>query len=269
MPGPSHPYWLFQVEGRTVAGLRPIPRGRQRWIPYVAVEHIEPTIAETERLGGRLGQQPFDVSGVARMATIVDPHERVVGLWEANGRSGAERQQLPGSMWWVEMLAHDVIGATHFYSSLLGWKASTRSLGHLQHPYTVYSIGNESVGGAIKIQSNWGRVPERWQVMFEVTDLKRTIAQTEGLGGREDLQVSTFPTSDDARHSSTTASVCSSRCSRRRPAKAGHYFSLFIQLIETTIGALGLSTAVLRRKRPSRETAYCGLLPMTLVPVAR
>jgi predicted enzyme related to lactoylglutathione lyase len=193
VPGPTHPYWLFHIEGRVVAGVRSITNGRQRWIPYVAVDDLGDTIARAERLGARPGQEPFDVSGTARLATIVDPHGRVVGLWHANGRSGAERQSLPGSMWWVEMLAHDVTGATHFYSTLFGWKASERRLPHLTHGYTVYSIGNESVGGAIRIERNWGRVPERWQVLFEVTDLKRTIDQTEGLGGCEDLPVLHIP----------------------------------------------------------------------------
>jgi predicted enzyme related to lactoylglutathione lyase len=187
VPGPSHPYWLFQIEGRVVAGLRPIPRGRQRWIPYVAVTRLDGIVAQAERLGGRAGHEPSSISGVARMATIVDPHERIVGLWEADGRSGAERQELPGSVWWVEMLAHDVIGATHFYSRLFGWKASERSLGHLTHSYVVYSVGSESVAGAITIQPNWGTVPERWQVIFAVTDLDRTIDQTHGLGGSDEL----------------------------------------------------------------------------------
>jgi predicted enzyme related to lactoylglutathione lyase len=192
-PGPSHPYWLFHIEGQVVAGLRPIQRGRQRWIPYVAVERVDTALAQAERMGSRLGTEPFDVSGVARMATIVDPHERVIGLWEANGRSGAERQSLPGSMWWVEMLAHDINGATHFYSTLFGWKASERQLPHLTSGYTVYSVGNESVGGAIKIQRDWGRVPERWQVLFAVTDLNRIIDQAHGLGGTDDLQPIDIP----------------------------------------------------------------------------
>jgi uncharacterized protein len=187
IPGPTHPYWLLQIEGNVVAGLRPIPRGRQRWIPYVAVDRLDDIVAQAERLGGRPGDAPFEVSGVARMATIVDPHERVVGLWEANGRTGADRQELPGSMWWVEMLAHDLTGTTHFYSSLFGWKASARTVGHLTNDYIVYSIGNESVGGAIKIQQNWGRVPERWQVIFAVADLDRIIDQTHGLGGSDEL----------------------------------------------------------------------------------
>jgi predicted enzyme related to lactoylglutathione lyase len=51
----------------------------------------------------------------------------------------------------------------------------------------MYPIGNESVGGAIKIQQNWGKVPERWQVIFAVTDLDRIIDQTHGLGGSDEL----------------------------------------------------------------------------------
>ena len=187
VPALSHPYWLFRIDGHVVAGMRPIPRGRQRWIPYVAVTGIDETIKAAERFGARPADAPFDVLGTASMATIVDPHERIVGLWQANGRSGAERQELPGSVWWVEMLAHDVIGATHFYSHLFGWTAKVRSFGHLTHGYTVYSIGHESVGGAIKIQQNWGRVPERWQVIFAVTDLDRVIDQTHGLGGSDEL----------------------------------------------------------------------------------
>jgi predicted enzyme related to lactoylglutathione lyase len=49
------------------------------------------------------------------------------------------------------------------------------------------TVGNESVGGAIKIQRDWGRVPERWQVLFAVTDLNRLIDQAHGLGGSDDL----------------------------------------------------------------------------------
>jgi predicted enzyme related to lactoylglutathione lyase len=64
---------------------------------------------------------------------------------------------------------------------------------HLQHGYTVYMIGKESVGGAIAIQRNWGRVPDRWQVLFAVTDLDRTVAQTHGLGGSDDLPILDIP----------------------------------------------------------------------------
>jgi predicted enzyme related to lactoylglutathione lyase len=187
VPGMDGPYWLFQIEGQVVAGLRAIRRGKQRWIPYVAVGDVRATIAEAERLGAREADHPFEVSGVARMATIVDPHERIVGLWEAAGRSGVDRQELPGSMWWVEMLLHDVTGATHFYRSLFGWQVREARLPHLQHGYTVYSVGSDSVGGAIAIERNWGRVPERWQVTYAVTDLDRIIDQTHGLGGSDEL----------------------------------------------------------------------------------
>jgi uncharacterized protein len=183
----SGSYSLFQIDGQVVAGLRAIPRGKPRWIPYVSVERLDLTLGIAEGLGARLGDTPFEVSGVACMATLRDPDGRAVGLWEANGHSGVDRQELPGSMWWVEMLAHDVIGASHFYSRLFGWKTSERAFGHLTHGYTVYSVGNESVGGAIKIQHNWGKVPERWQVIFAVSDLDRIIDQAHGLGGSDEL----------------------------------------------------------------------------------
>src|SRR5687768_14212172 len=43
-----------------------------------------------------------------------------------------------------------------------------------------------------------------------------------------------------------------------------------VQPVVTTIGALADdSSAVFSRNRPSRETAYCALLPMTFRPLAR
>ena len=47
--------------------------------------------------------------------------------------------------------------------------------------------------GAIKIQRNWGKVPERWQVLFAVTDLDRIIDQAHGLGGSDDLPIIDIP----------------------------------------------------------------------------
>ena len=193
VPATSGRYSLFRIGGQTVAGLRAIPRGRQRWIPYVSVENLNLTLGLAKRLGARLDDTTFDVSGVARMATLRDPDGRALGLWEANGHSGVDRQELPGSMWWVEMLAHDITAATHFYTTLFGWKVGERRLPHLRHGYTVYSVGDESVGGAIRIEPNWGNVPERWQILFAVTDLNRIIDQTHGLGGAADLPVIDIP----------------------------------------------------------------------------
>jgi uncharacterized protein len=121
------------------------------------------------------------------MATLRDPDGRTLGLWEAQGRSGVDRQDLPGSLWWVEMLAHDVAPATHFYSTLFGWRVRETRFPHLKHAYHVYSMGTEPVAGAIGIEQNWGGVPDRWQVIFAVTDRKRTIEQVYGLGGSDDL----------------------------------------------------------------------------------
>src|SRR5439155_2733137 len=51
--------------------------------------------------------------------------------------------------------------------------------------------------------------------------------------------------------------------------QADYFAGFCIQFTDTTIGALALSMAVLSKNRPSRDTAYCGLLPRTLMPVAR
>src|SRR4030095_4394907 len=47
--------------------------------------------------------------------------------------------------------------------------------------------------------------------------------------------------------------------------RRAHLVSFFIQLSDTTIGGLGVSTAVLSRNFPVSDTAYCGLLASALV----
>ena len=189
----SGPYFLFQIDGQVVGGLRAITRGRQRWIPYLAVERLEPTVAHAERLGARLGDEPFEVSGVARMATTWIRQVASSGsgkpvaaaAWIARNRPA----RCGGSRCWRTT---SPARRTSTALSLAGRRTRGR-LPHLSHGYTVYSVGSESVAGAIKIQRDWGRVPERWQVLFAVTDLDRIIDQTHDLGGSDDLPVIDIP----------------------------------------------------------------------------
>jgi len=52
------------------------------WTPYVCVDDIEATAGRAVALGGQLLVQPFEVSGVARIALVADAVRARVGLWE-------------------------------------------------------------------------------------------------------------------------------------------------------------------------------------------
>ena len=189
----SGDYSLFQRGDAMVAGLRQVHQGHSSWIPYVNVSRLEPLLTRARELGGGVVDGPFDIPGVARMATIKDPAGRVLGLWKDDGSSGAELQEQPGSMWWVEMLAQDVAAARAFYSALFGWKVTEMPFDHLALPYTVFKAGTESVGGITAIQPDWGQVPERWQVLFATGDMTELARRASNLGGSHDLHI-TIPT---------------------------------------------------------------------------
>ena len=60
------------------------------WTPYVRVNDIKQAARRVTQFGGKVVVDPFLVSGVARIALILDSVGAVVGLWEparkANGR---------------------------------------------------------------------------------------------------------------------------------------------------------------------------------------
>lgn len=58
------------------------------WTPYVRVSDIEHAVERAAQFGGRVVVDPFLVSGVARIALILDSVGAVVGLWEPVAADG-------------------------------------------------------------------------------------------------------------------------------------------------------------------------------------
>jgi predicted enzyme related to lactoylglutathione lyase len=52
------------------------------WTPYVRVSDIEHAVERAAQFGGMVVVDPFLVSGVARIALILDSVGAVIGLWE-------------------------------------------------------------------------------------------------------------------------------------------------------------------------------------------
>jgi uncharacterized protein len=52
------------------------------WTPYVRVNDVKDAVRQAALLGGTVVVHPFLVSGVARIALILDSVGALVGLWE-------------------------------------------------------------------------------------------------------------------------------------------------------------------------------------------
>jgi uncharacterized protein len=188
VPGSTGSYSLFQLRDKTVAGLRQIDHGPHRWVPFLKVESVDALAARVRALGGILLDAPSDGFGLARTVTIRDPGGAVVGLRESTSHAGSELAEEPGSIWWIELLTREIAAVRTFYSNLMGWDAGDVRFPHLENPYTLFKIGQESVAGAIEIERNWGTLPPRWQVLFAVDDCDARLARARMLGGVNDFE---------------------------------------------------------------------------------
>jgi uncharacterized protein len=175
---PDHIF--FQSGGKTVASMQTMASGRDAWIPQVRVDAFDRTIETATALGATL-LDVSNVAGVARMATMADREAAVFGLWQPDSHVGAEQMDVPGSIWWVEVLARDPAIARDFYGKLFGWNARDTSF----EPFAVYTVferpGNQEAG-LLQIQPGWDIEP-CWNTIVSVDDCDATMNRAPGLGG--------------------------------------------------------------------------------------
>jgi predicted enzyme related to lactoylglutathione lyase len=172
---------LFRLGGNDIIGLRRATV--HRLIGHVKVDSVDRVIARAIELGASLDSPAVETPRVARTAVVADPDGATFGVWESRGHDGAHVQDQVGSMWWMELLARDIVDARHFYTRLFGWDFSeTPKYEISERPYTVFKAGNAGVGGALQYHPDWG-VRQRWSVFFSVADWSDTIARVKAAGG--------------------------------------------------------------------------------------
>jgi predicted enzyme related to lactoylglutathione lyase len=167
--------------GEVVAALRRTAGGPQRWVGFVRVDDADGTVARAREGGAVVLEPTVGTPGLARTCVLQDADGGVFGLWEPAGREGADVQDRPGSLWWMELMARDVGAARTFYSTLFGWTLE-ETLKFDTPPYTIFRVAGESVAGAVQFDPEWG-VPHRWQVFFAVDDYDASVARACAGGG--------------------------------------------------------------------------------------
>ena len=173
---------LFRRNGKAIIGMRRTS-GPQRLVGYIKVENVDRTAARAQELGGRIDTPPADTAGVARTCVLSDPEGAVFGLWEPRGHDGADVQDQTGSMWWIELMARDIVGARHFYTRLFGWDFSETPKYEIgERLYTVFKTGSTAVAGALQFHPDWGVTPH-WCVFFAIDDWDAAIARATAAGG--------------------------------------------------------------------------------------
>jgi hypothetical protein len=87
-----------------------------------------------------------------------------------------------GAFSWCELMTTDVEAAKRFYSKLFGW--GTKQFDMPDGPYTTLQVGEDSVGGIMKIPADAPAMPPHWGCYVTVERVEDTVAAAQSLGGK-------------------------------------------------------------------------------------
>lgn len=178
--GPDMIYTRLQKNSKDVGALYPIRPDQKgmppNWGAYFTVASADESAKRAADAGGKVLMAPFDVMDYGRMAVIQDPQGAFFSVWEARKHAGAQVAGEASAPCWVELDTTDTAAAERFYTRLFPWTAKKGG------DYTEWQLGGASIGGMMKIPSEWGAVPPNWLVYFMVDDADAAVAKAGGLG---------------------------------------------------------------------------------------
>ena len=152
------------------------------WVPYVYVDDLESTLALVEAAGGLVASPPARRGTMAMVATVLDPSDALLCLWQPLELAGAEMHH-PGTLTWIELETPDLDAATKFYGEIFGWDAGEVSMGadFTGETYTVFTKNGERVAGAV--QTAMLGLAASWFPSFMVPDVDEVAATCGRNGG--------------------------------------------------------------------------------------
>src|SRR3569833_2137663 len=149
---PSYTLWMA---GKTqVGGLTGLPSDGDsgtppHWIVYVATPDVDATVAEAQRLGGKVLKGATDIPNMGRYAVLTDPQGATFAVYSPPGSppDGAGASGGPGEFTWHELATTDYAAAMSYYSELFGWeKGPEHDMGLLGF-FLLFVLGGALVGG--------------------------------------------------------------------------------------------------------------------------
>jgi predicted enzyme related to lactoylglutathione lyase len=185
---PSYTLWMA---GKTqVGGLTGLPRdgaeasAPPHWIVYIATPDVDGTVAEAQRLGGKVLKSATDIPNMGRYAVLSDPQGAAFAVYTPPGPppEGAAASGGPGEFGWHELATTDYAAALNFYTQLFGWE---KGPGHDMGAMGVYQLINHrgaQVGGAYNLQAP--STPPHWLSYVRVADCAKATAAAKAVGGR-------------------------------------------------------------------------------------
>jgi hypothetical protein len=183
-PPEAFGYGMCLKDGRPVAGIGPAqgpPGSTPGWTTYIATVGVDETAGKIKAAGGRVIEEPTDVTDVGRMAVAADPGGAVFGIWQARAHIGIGVANEPGAMCWNENLSRDYEAAKDFYRAVFGYEYGDMSGDGFK--YASLKLGGREVGGIGELDPGFpAGVQASWSVYFAVEDTDATAARAAAAG---------------------------------------------------------------------------------------
>jgi uncharacterized protein len=184
---PSYTLWMA---GKTqVGGLTGLPDGAEagsppHWIVYIATPDVDATVAEAERLGGKVVKSASDIPNMGRFAVLADPQGATFAVYTPPGPppEGGSPAAGPGEFNWHELATTDYAAALEFYVALFGWeKGPTHDMGSMGM-YQLINLAGAQVGGIYNLHAP--STPPHWLSYVGVVDCAKATAAAKAAGAR-------------------------------------------------------------------------------------
>ncbi len=190
IPVPEGKYLVVTQNGMPIGGIVPLEKKDQnvysQWLSYISVPDVDSAAGLTERNGGRVYREPFDLPGRGRVAIILDPEGAPLALVRSSVGDPLDEEPVYSRWLWNELWTEDKEASLAFYTSLVGYTRDDLDLGG-EAPYTVFRNKEKGRAGAVDIQIEG--VEPHWLPYVAVRNPSEVASRAEELGGKIMLSV--------------------------------------------------------------------------------
>lgn len=179
---PADGYSIFYLGDHAVAGIR--AGEAAGWLPYVASDDTDSTVALARENGGSVLSAPFELGDAARVAVVTDPTRAALGVWQRRRSAGAQIVNEFGTVCWAELATREPAAAPAFYGKVFGWvdRSAETTDGTT---YTEWYGGGRVLAGMIDMNRRFPATARpHWTVTLLVRDCAATADQCVDLGGK-------------------------------------------------------------------------------------
>ena len=185
---PGMDYRMIRAGDTDIGGMMAIPAEAHgmppAWFGYVDVADVDAEVDAFQAAGGKVAWPANDLSGVGRMAMLVDPQGAMIYVMTPQPLSDGQKSTsyspgTPGHCGWNEYHARDWSAAYDFYASRMGWEKGTSMDMGAMGTYQVFNADGVQTGGMM----NNPMPQQAWLFYFNTGDIDEAVTRiTDGDG---------------------------------------------------------------------------------------